>query len=120
MSDIIEQSCCGTTDPDAITKARTRIPAREELETSAAFFSALSDPSRLAILHALSGSPLCVCDLAALLGASQSAASHQLRVLRDRRLVRAMREGKAVRYSLHDEHVSSIIDQAAGHGREKE
>ncbi|MCD8491887.1 MAG: metalloregulator ArsR/SmtB family transcription factor [Geovibrio sp.] len=85
-------------------------------------FKVLSEPSRIRILHALSRQELCVCDLADALGMNQSAISHQLRILRNARLVKFRREGKEAWYSLDDEHVITLMCQGIehiSHGREK-
>jgi DNA-binding transcriptional ArsR family regulator len=78
-------------------------------------FSLLGDPTRTRILHALSVDELCVSDLAGLLGVSPSAASHQLRLLRDRRLVAVRREGKRNYYHLQDEHIRTLVDMGLSH-----
>ncbi|MBI3945589.1 MAG: helix-turn-helix transcriptional regulator [Armatimonadetes bacterium] len=78
-------------------------------------FQALGDPTRVKILFALSQAELCVCDVAALLGVSVSAVSHQLRTLRSLRIVRPRRKGRRVYYSLDDEHVRTLFDQALEH-----
>jgi ArsR family transcriptional regulator len=82
-------------------------------------FSALGDPTRVRILDVLSHGELCVCDLAAVLGLSQSAVSHQLRLLRGIRLVRPRREGRIVFYSLDDQHIISIFKQTLQHVEEE-
>ncbi|HET9704717.1 MAG TPA: metalloregulator ArsR/SmtB family transcription factor [Vicinamibacterales bacterium] len=82
-------------------------------------FSALGDPTRVRILDALSHGELCVCDLAAVLGVSQSAVSHQLRLLRGLRLVRPRRDGRIVFYSLDDQHIISIFKQTLQHVQEE-
>src|SRR5262245_46972188 len=81
-------------------------------------FSLLGDPTRTRILHALSVDELCVTDLAALLAVSQSALSHQLRLLRDRRLVAVRREGKRTYYRLDDEHIRTLVDMGLSHAAE--
>src|SRR5262245_65589082 len=81
-------------------------------------FSLLGDPTRTRILHALSVDELCVSDLAGLLGISPSAASHQLRLLRNRRLVAVRREGKHTYYRLQDEHISTLVDMGLSHAQE--
>ncbi|NOZ59288.1 MAG: winged helix-turn-helix transcriptional regulator [Euryarchaeota archaeon] len=81
-------------------------------------FKILGDPTRVRILHALSLRELCVCDLSALLGMSQSAVSHQLRLLRSAGLVRYRREGKVVYYSLADEHIVKLLEMGVEHARE--
>jgi len=89
-----------------------------ENERLADLFKALGDGSRLQILWALMGRELCVCDLAATLGASESAVSHQLRLLRSLRLVANRREGVVLYYRLADEHVARLIRLALEHVRE--
>ena len=81
-------------------------------------FSLLGDPTRTRILHALSVDELCVSDLAALLSLSPSAVSHQLRLLRDRRLVAVRRDGKRTYYSLQDEHIRTLVDMGTSHAAE--
>lgn len=83
-------------------------------------FRALGDPTRVRILDALSHGELCVCDLAAVLSLSQSAVSHQLRLLRSLRLVRARRAGRMVFYALDDRHVTDLLDQGLRHVNEAE
>ncbi len=78
-------------------------------------FKVFGDPTRVRILHALSISELCVCDLSAILSMSQSAVSHQLRVLKTARLVKNRRDGKVIYYSLLDEHVRSILKVGSEH-----
>lgn len=78
-------------------------------------FQALSDPTRVRLISALSRSELCVCDLAALLGMSQSAISHQLRSLRDLRLVKSRREGREIFYTLDDDHIRELYDLGLKH-----
>ncbi len=78
-------------------------------------FKALSDPTRIRIVSLLIASELCVCDLAAALGMSQSAVSHQLRILRDRRLVRWRRHGRQVFYALDDDHVAHLFRRSLEH-----
>jgi len=72
-------------------------------------FQALSDPSRVRLISALSSTELCVCDLAAVLGMSQSSVSHQLRSLRDLRLVKARRAGREIFYTLDDDHINELF-----------
>lgn len=81
----------------------------------AEIFKALSDPTRVRIVSLLAGYELCVCDLAAALSMSQSAVSHQLRTLRDLRLVRWRREGRQVFYTLDDEHVADLFQRGLDH-----
>ena len=83
------------------------------------FFKILGDSTRIKILSALFQSEMCVCDIAALLGMTQSAISHQLRVLKQGRLVKHRKEGKVVYYSLDDDHIKHIVDQGLTHISEK-
>jgi len=83
----------------------------------AEFFNALGDPTRVRIISALSAGELCVCDLAATLGMSQSAISHQLRLLRQLRLVKRRKAGQMAYYTLDDEHVSTLFHEGMDHVR---
>jgi len=102
---------------DAVLAARQGLPGARDLTGMAEIFGALADPTRLRIIAALASGELCVCDLAATVGLSQSAVSHQLRVLRDRGLVRSRKEGRRAYYHLDDEHVSALYRQAHKHAR---
>ncbi len=81
-------------------------------------FKLLGDPTRVRLLDALARRELCVCDLAALVGLSESAVSHQLRLLRSLRLVRARRTGRRVFYALDDQHIVSLFEQGLRHVEE--
>lgn len=78
-------------------------------------FKGMGDPTRLKIIYLLSKSPLCVCDISSLIGISQSAISHQLRVLRDLNLVKFEKKGRLVIYSLDDDHVIELFNQGLKH-----
>ena len=91
------------------------MPTDEELQSLADFFRIFGDSTRIRILYALSQSELCVCDIASLLGMGQSAISHQLRILKQMRLVKFRREGKSVLYSLADGHIETILAQGLEH-----
>jgi DNA-binding transcriptional ArsR family regulator len=78
-------------------------------------FQALADPSRVRLISALSNTELCVCDLAAVLGMTQSAVSHQLRTLRDLRLVKSRRTGREIFYTLDDEHIRHLFQLGLNH-----
>lgn len=93
----------------------TFMPDEELLYDLADFFKTFGDTTRVKILYVLMEQDLCVADLAEAIGATQSAVSHQLRTLKQSRLVRAKREGKNVVYSLSDDHVHSILDQGMTH-----
>ena len=110
---------------DFVDVARVRRVQRTLLSAERSFglaetFSLLGDPTRTRILHALSVDELCVSDLAGLLQISASTASHQLRLLRDRRLVAVRREGKRTYYRLQDEHIRTLIDMGVSHAAEEE
>jgi len=101
-----------------VKKIRQALVAPDAVQALADTFSALGDPTRVRILDALSNSELCVCDLAAVLSLSQSAVSHQLRLLRGMRLVRPRRDGRIVFYSLDDQHIMSLFRQTLQHVEE--
>lgn len=94
------------------------MPDDEALYELADLFRVFGDSTRIKILYALHDSELCVCDIAALLALSQSAVSHQLRVLKDSKLVRFRRDGKTVYYALDDDHVRSILSLGMEHVEE--
>lgn len=93
----------------------SNLPPDERIIELSEFLEAFGDSSRIKILLALSKRELCTCDLSAITGLSVSAVSHQLRVLRDKKLVKYRREGRNVYYSLDDEHVATILDIALKH-----
>ncbi len=97
---------------EILKKAKEFMPKEEKLYDLAELFKVFGDSTRIKILFALYESEMCVCDIAALLGMTQSAISHQLRVLKNSKLVKFRRDGKEVFYSLDDEHVFKIL--AAG------
>ncbi|QOV21009.1 winged helix-turn-helix transcriptional regulator [Blautia liquoris] len=91
------------------------IPKDEELYRLADLFKIFGNPTRIRILSALKTHELCVCDIADLLGMTQSAISHQLRILKQMQLVKFRRDGKTVYYSLADDHVYTILSQGMEH-----
>ncbi|MCD8568776.1 MAG: metalloregulator ArsR/SmtB family transcription factor [Geovibrio sp.] len=117
--DLCEERCI---HPQTICLVRQNMLDEGTIYDLSEMFKVLSEPSRIRILHALSRQELCVCDLADALGMNQSAISHQLRILRNARLVKFRREGKEAWYSLDDEHVITLMCQGIehiSHGREK-
>lgn len=94
------------------------LPEEETLYKLADFFKVFGDPTRIRILYTLAEGELCVCDIADVLSMTQSAISHQLRVLKQISLVKFRREGKTVFYSLADAHVSTILAQGLEHIKE--
>ena len=115
-----DQDACDLVQIDLtrVRKLRQSLVAPEAVQGLADTFSALGDPTRVRILDVLSHGELCVCDLAAVLSLSQSAVSHQLRLLRGLRLVRPRRDGRVVFYSLDDQHIMSIFRQTLQHVEE--
>lgn len=107
-----------TIHEDVIQKVKENMPEENVLYNLGEFFKLLGDGTRIKILNALFYSEMCVCDIAALLGMTQSAISHQLRVLKQGRLVKHRKEGKSVYYSLDDEHIKHIIEQGLTHIKE--
>lgn len=107
-------------NPEAVAFAQNESLSRDTIEDLSRLYSALSDPTRLKILHALTVTKeLCVCDLAVIADLSVSAVSHQLRLLRDRNLVRARRDGRMVYYSLADDHVRDLLAIGTDHANEE-
>lgn len=100
---------------DVVKNVITKMPQDETLYDLAELFKVFGDSTRIKILYALFESELCVCDIAQLLGLSQTAVSHQLRVLKNNKLVKFRREGKIIFYSLSDDHVRLIINQGMEH-----
>ncbi|MBW1806123.1 MAG: winged helix-turn-helix transcriptional regulator [Deltaproteobacteria bacterium] len=103
---------------DRVTKARKQAIPERELNRLALIFKAIADPTRLKIAMALKEGEMCVCDLAALLGVSDSAVSHQIRRLKDLALVKSRRDGQVLYYSLDDEHISDLLGVGLEHIRE--
>ena len=102
-------------DEGRVRRAARAMPDEQTLNGLAETFKVLSNQTRLKIIRALSQDELCVCDLAGLLGMTNSAVSHQLRILRGMRLVRYRRDGKLAYYSLDDEHVQQLFDAGLDH-----
>lgn len=100
---------------ETVKKVMDAMPAEEELYDLAELFKMFGDSTRIKILYALFESELCVCDIAQLLNVSQTAVSHQLRVLKTSKLVKSRKEGKNVFYSLADSHVCGIINLGMEH-----
>ena len=100
---------------DIIEKVNQNMPGEEVLYDLAELFKIFGDSTRIKILYALLESEMCVCDIATLLNMTQSAISHQLRALKQSKLIRYRREGKTVFYSLADSHVVTIINQGVEH-----
>jgi len=116
MSDLNMEICEHHHAHDEIVdKVRAGMPEEETLYDLAELFKVFGDSTRVKILFVLFESEVCVCDLAETLSMTDSAVSHQLKILKQAHLVKAKREGKQVYYSLADEHVRMIIDQGMNH-----
>ncbi len=98
-----------------VEAVNNNMPDEDELYDLAELFKVFGDSTRIKILYVLSEAEMCVCDIAQLLNMTQSAISHQLKILKQSRLVKNRREGKAVFYSLADSHVKTIISQGMEH-----
>jgi DNA-binding transcriptional ArsR family regulator len=101
-----------------VNRARDNAIPEREIDRLAETYKVLGDPTRLKMVTALQGGEMCVCDLAAFLGLSESAVSHQLRRLKDLALVKYRREGKILYYSLDDDHVAALLEVGLEHVRE--
>ena len=110
--DVCEIKCI---DEDKVKKTVKTLPSQEEIYRMAEIFKALSDPSRLKIVLALLEREHCVCDIAAICNQTDSAISHQLRILRTLRILKNRREGKIIYYSIDDDHVVSLINMSLHH-----
>lgn len=100
---------------EIIEKVQKTIPKQDVLYELSSFFKTLGDVTRVKILIALSRSEMCVCDIASLFNMTDSAISHQLRVLKQARLVKFRKDGQIVYYSLNDEHVEQVFKQGLEH-----
>jgi ArsR family transcriptional regulator len=105
-------------DPTRARRVGRALVSADAAQELADTFSLLGDPTRTRILHALSVEELCVSDLSGILEISPSAASHQLRLLRDRRLVAVRRAGKRSYYRLEDDHIQTLVDMGISHAQE--
>lgn len=115
----IPPSCeCDEVHTEAVSRKRETMPEEATLYELADFFKIFGDSTRINILFAIDGEPMCVCDIAELLGMTKSAVSHQLKVLRQSDLITYRKSGKNVFYSLADDHVRDIIEKALEHIKE--
>ena len=99
----------------AAARARENMPEEEAIQRVSAAFKAISEPSRLKILFALRQGEMCVYHIVEAVGGTQSAVSHQLRILRDNRVIKSRRDGQNIVYSLADEHVVAVLELACAH-----
>ena len=112
-----EVECCDATivHPELLARVSADMPQEEELYDLAELFKVFGDSTRIRILYVLFEAEVCVCDLAEVLNMTQSAISHQLKILKQAKLVKARRDGKQVFYTLADEHVRTIISMGQEH-----
>jgi len=106
-------------DPAKVSALKTRLLSAGSVAGLAETFKVLGDVTRVRILDALSRSELCVCDIARLIGLSESAVSHQLRLLRGMRLVKPRRAGRMIFYALDDQHIVRLLEQGLEHVEER-
>ena len=120
MEDRYNVECCDFihAHEEIVERVRQELPDEDTLYDMCELFRIFGDSTRIRILYVLFEAEMCVCDIAALLGMTQSAISHQLRALKNARLVKSRREGKTVFYALADDHVKTIIDQGIEHVKE--
>lgn len=110
---------CDVIHADIVEEVSHHMPGDEKLYDLADFFKMFGDSTRIKLLWALEKQEMCVCDLAVLLNMTKSAVSHQLKTLRQEKLVKYRREGKIVLYSLQDEHVKDILEIGLEHIEER-
>lgn len=110
---------CTIIHEDLVEKNKKEMLPHELIANVAEFFKIFSDPTRLKIVTILLKDELCVCDIATILNMSHSSISHQLRVLRQFKIVKNRKEGKVVYYSLDDSHITNIVSQSIEHYRHK-
>lgn len=114
-----EDACeVNVVDARKVMSVRRKMHSADAVQLLAETFRVLGDATRVKIVFALSKEELCVCDLATIVGASQSAVSHSLRALRQMELVRYRKQGKIAYYSLDDDHIGRLIDEGFDHVRE--
>lgn len=118
MTQDINTCNCIEIHDEVVKEAKSAMPKEEMLYDLAELFKVFGDTTRVKILYALFANEMCVCDIADLLGMTHSAISHQLRVLKQARLVKFRKEGKTVYYSLDDSHISQIFDCGLNHIQE--
>ena len=115
MENKSESCSCNVIHKEVVENVKNKLPKEETLYDLAELFKVFGDSTRIKIIWSLFESEMCVCDLSVLLNISQSAISHQLRVLKSARLVKFRRAGKVIYYSLDDEHIKQIFDAGLHH-----
>lgn len=117
--DNLESCDCTIIHNDIVEMVKANLLTEEKSYDLSEFFKVFGDNTRIKIIHALSMEEMCVCDISALLNISRSAISHQLKGLRQSKLVKPRKEGKVVYYSLDDDHIKQIFNQGLQHINEK-
>ncbi|KEO82110.1 ArsR family transcriptional regulator [Tumebacillus flagellatus] len=115
MEESTAESCCNVVHVETVALVREASLPEQEVTELAAVFAVLGDPTRIRILRALSVSEMCVCDLAAALQMTQSAVSHQLRLLRNLRIIKRRKSGRMNYYSLDDDHILNLFETGLHH-----
>ena len=111
---------CDVIHQDVVNTVAAGMPSDDDVMSLAELFSVFADSTRVRILWAIDRAEMCVCDIAVLLNMTKSAISHQLRVLRENKLVKTRRDGKVIYYSLADDHVKEIFETAVAHLKEEQ
>ena len=115
----VEHCDCHEVHKDLVSQVLNRMPDEDELYDLAELFKVFGDSTRIRILTVLFGEEMCVCDIAEALQMNQSAVSHQLKILKNAKLIKNRREGKLVYYALADDHVSTILAMGLEHIEEQ-
>ena len=110
-----KQTDCEALNIELVEKTKTKMQSKKVLNNTADFFKVMGDCTRLRLLWALDGGEMCVCDLAVVLNMTKSAVSHQLKTLKDAKLVKSRKSGKNVYYSLDDNHIKTVLEMALIH-----
>lgn len=110
---------CNIIHTDVVERVRMKMTSDEDMKRAADFFKVMGDPTRMKIIDVLMNAEMCVCDIAHVLDMTQSAISHQLRILKQGNFVKNRRDGKVIYYSLDDEHINSIVELGLVHLRHK-
>ncbi len=111
----LKQTDCEAHNLELVEKVKAKMPQKEVLVEVAEFFKKMDETTRVRILWALEISKMCVCDLSVVLNMTKSAVSHQLRLLKEAKLVKSEKIGKHVFYSLDDDHVKTVLEMAMAH-----
>lgn len=111
----VKQADCQAQNLELVEKIKEKMHSKETFEKASDFFKVMGDCTRLRLLWALDESKMCVCDLAVVLNMTKSAVSHQLKALKEAKLVKSRKVGKHVFYSLDDEHIKTVLEMALIH-----